>query len=397
MAGLIVLGFAYVLSQFFRVFLAVLTPDLTLQLGVTKADLALASGVWFATFALMQFAVGVGLDRYGPRRTAALLFGFAGAGGVFAFAAAQSPLMIIVAMGLIGIGCAPVLMASLYLIARRFDAARFALWTSAFIGIGSIGNIIAAAPLACANAVFGWRSVLIGLGVVTALVAIAIWVFVRDPKEVGAAQTGSGLSGYLALLRIPVLWFIFPIMLVSYAATVGIRGLWAGPLLADVYGADAALIGRVTFFMALAMAIGSFAYGPLDTVFNTRKWVAFSGAALGAVAMAVMAFNPSSGIVTVTVLLVVIGLCGVGYGVIMAHAKAFFPPELTGRGVTLLNFFSIGGVAVLQMATGAVVTTYHDPANPVIAYQALFGFYAVVIAVALAVYAFSRDAKPAAK
>ena len=66
MAGIAALAVAYVLSQFYRSFLAVLTPALTAELGATKADLSLASGVYFLTFALAQFPIGVSLDRFGP-------------------------------------------------------------------------------------------------------------------------------------------------------------------------------------------------------------------------------------------------------------------------------------------------------------------------------------------
>ena len=80
-AGIITLMLGYVLSQFYRAFLAVLTPVLETDLGATKADLATASGAWFLAFALMQLPVGEALDRIGPRRTAAvaLLVGAVGA------------------------------------------------------------------------------------------------------------------------------------------------------------------------------------------------------------------------------------------------------------------------------------------------------------------------------
>ena len=47
MAGIAALAIAYVLSQFYRSFLAVLTPALTAELGATKAQLSLASGAFF--------------------------------------------------------------------------------------------------------------------------------------------------------------------------------------------------------------------------------------------------------------------------------------------------------------------------------------------------------------
>ena len=65
-AGLILLCLAYVLSQFFRAFLAVLSGPLAQDIGTTPDDLANASGLWFITFAVMQLPVGWALDRIGP-------------------------------------------------------------------------------------------------------------------------------------------------------------------------------------------------------------------------------------------------------------------------------------------------------------------------------------------
>ncbi len=395
MAGLMVLCAAYVLSQFFRAFLAVLTPDLNAQLGATSGDLAFASGIWFALFALMQFPVGASLDRFGPRRTASIMLGVFGAGGVLLFAFAQTPQMIIAAMGLIGIGCAPVLMASLYIFARTFDPARFAFLTSFFIAIGNLGNIASAAPLSMAVEMFSWRVVLGFFAIVTALVAVLIYAVVRDPAPQKQSTGKNGLSGYLTLFAIPALWLIFPAMLVNYSAAAGIRGLWAGPMLADIHGADASLIGWVTLAMAFAMALGSLAYGPLDTFFNSRKWVASGGMAIGTFAMVAVAFNPAMSVGILTVLFVVIGLTGVGYGVLMAHAKAYFPSDMIGRGVTRLNFFSIGGAGLMQFLTGRLVTSYDTGGDAVITYSVLMWFYAGIFSLALAIYLFSRDARPA--
>ena len=102
MAGIAALAFGYVLSQFYRSFLAVLTPALAVDLGMTKAELSVASAAWFVTFALSQFAIGVSLDSFGPRRTASLLLAGGGALGAFVFSAATAPWMVIAGMALIG-------------------------------------------------------------------------------------------------------------------------------------------------------------------------------------------------------------------------------------------------------------------------------------------------------
>ncbi|TKT76707.1 MFS transporter [Aquamicrobium sp. LC103] len=394
MAGLAALAIGYVLSQFYRSFLAVLTPSLTSELGMSNAELSAASGVWFASFAAMQFVVGVSLDRYGPKRTAAVILAFGGGGGALLFAAAGAPWTVTVAMALIGIGCSPVLMASVYIFAHTYRPAQLAILTSCLVGFGTAGNVIGAAPLAAAAEAFGWRTVMAGLGVFTLLTAFAILAFVRDPAKLEHGGAGSGFAGYLELFRLKVLWPILPLIALCYAPAAGIRGLWAGPYLSDVHGADALLIGQVTFFMALAMVVGSFAYGPLDTIFGTRKWVAVIGNALGVVALVFLALNPMSTIVTTTVVLALIGITGGSYGLLMAHGRAFLPAHLTGRGVTLLNFFSIGGVGLMQFATGGVFEATAPAGEPLAGYTALFWFYAAMLALTVLVYLLARDARP---
>jgi sugar phosphate permease len=395
MAGIAALAIGYVLSQFYRSFMAVLTPALTTEIGMSKAELSAASGAWFIAFALAQFAVGVSLDRFGPRRTASLMLA-AGAGlGAFLFALATSPWMIIAAMALIGIGCAPVLMGSLFIFARSYSPARFAVLASWMVAFGTAGNVIGASPLASAAEAFGWRPVMAGLGVFTLLTALAVALLVRDPAEPGGSSgPSSGFAGYRELLRLRVLWPIIPLTMLNYAPTSGIRGLWAGPYLADVYGADAIVIGQVTLFMALAMVAGSFLYGPLDTIFRTRKWVAAGGNAMSLLALVYLTLVPVPGIVGTTVLFVIVGLCGSSYGLLMAHARAFVPAHLTGRGVTLMNFFAIGGVGAMQFATGGVVTAASVPGSPGSGYAALFGFYVLTLGASLLVYLLARDAKP---
>ena len=395
MAGIAALAIGYVLSQFYRSFLAVLTPALSTEIGATNAQLSFASGAWFVSFALAQFAIGVSLDRYGPRRTASLLLALGGGGGAFLFALATAPWMVTAAMALIGIGCAPVLMASVFIFARAYSPARLAILTSWLIAFGSAGNVIGASPLAAAAEAFGWREVIAGLGVFTLMTALAVFFLVRDPERLDQGGEGSsGFAGYRELIRLRYLWPLIPITALNYAPAAGIRGLWAGPYLADVYAADAIVIGQVTLFMALAMVAGSFIYGPLDTLLRTRKWVAVVGNALGVLAVGFLALQPMPGVAAATLVFVLIGLCGGSYGLLMAHARAFLPAHLTGRGVTLMNFFSIGGVGVMQFATGAIFDASAVPDRPEAAYGVLFAFYAVMLAAAVLVYLLSRDMKP---
>ena len=383
--GLICLLLGYVLSQFYRAFLAVLAPTLAIDIGATPQDLAFASGLWFLTFALMQIPVGVLLDRAGPRQTAATLLAIGGGGGAAIFALASTPGHVAIAMALIGVGCSPVLMATYYIFARVYPVAVFATLAGVSIGIGSLGNIAGSAPLAWAVQAFGWRETMAGMSVVTLLVAALIWLTVQDPARLETTQRGSVLD----LLKIRALWPVFAVMFVCYGPAASLRGLWVGPYAADVFGADALTIGNVTLVMGLAMVAGNFAYGPLDRLFGTRKWVIFGGNAVGALALLALWGVTDRGLWLSAALLALIGFAGSSFPMVVAHARAFFPAHLTGRGVTLVNLFGIGGAGLLQFTTGPLFRVAETTtANP---YGVLFLAFALLTLAGLAVYAFAQD------
>lgn len=385
-AGLVWLCLAYVLSQFFRAFLAVLTEVLGHDLGAAPEALATASGMWFLSFAAMQIPVGWALDRVGPRRTASLLLLLGGGGGAAVFALAATPAHISVAMFLIGIGCSPVLMASYYIFAREYPPARFATLAALMLGVGSVGNLVASYPTALAAELIGWRGTLGGLAALSALVAAGILASVRDPERAESNVRGSVLD----ILRMPVMWLILPMMMVSYAPSGTIRGLWIGPYLADVFHWNTGQIGQATLAMGVAMIAGTFCYGPLDRLLGTRKWPIAAGGVGTAAALATMVLWIDGNAVTAVALMAAVGFLGGYFPVIIAHGRAFFPTHLVGRGVTLMNLFGIGGVSLIQFATGRLHGSLSD-AVPSAPYAAIFGFLGVATAIGTVLYFFSRD------
>ncbi len=383
--GIAALILAYVLSQFYRAFLAVMTPVLKADLGISAADLASASGWWFLAFAAMQIPIGSALDRIGPRLTTGLLMAV-GAGGALLFSQATGALHLKLAMALIGIGCAPVLMASYFIFARQFSPAVFGTLAGLTIGIGSLGNVASALPLSAAVEAFGWRETMLGLAAITGAVALVILALVRDPPRLTSARNGSLMD----LLRIPAIWPILAMMVVCYTPIAGLRGLWVGPYFADVHGADPLEIGRVGLWIGLAMVAGNFAYGPMDRWLGTRKWVIFGGNAVTLACLTGLWWFAAAPPATATTLLVSAGFFGASFPMVIAHGRAFFPPHLMGRGVTLLNLFGIAPIGIAQIVTGRIhaATEATTPAAP---FQAVFLFFAVTTAIGLAVYLLSQD------
>ena len=384
--GIACLVAAYVLSQFYRAFLAVLAPVLKTDLGATAEDLATASGIWFLAFAAAQLPVGWALDRVGPRLTAVALLACGGAGGAAVFAMAQTPGAIMLAMALIGVGCAPVLMAAYYIFARQFPPAVFATLASVTVGIGSLGNIAGSLPLARAVDLFGWRETLWAMAAITLAVAALILILTRDPARLAGGAKGSLLD----LLRLPALWPVFVMMAVCYLAAGALRGLWVGPYYADVFGADTQAVGRAALVMGLAMVAGNFAYGPLDRMFRTRKWVIFWGNLISALCLIALGLWPAAGGWITLGLLSAVGFFGATFAMVIAHGRAFIPPHLVGRGVTLLNLFGIGTVGIAQFLSGRLHAAI-PPDPPAAPYAGLFLAFGLTILVGCLIYLRAED------
>ncbi|WBU56907.1 MFS transporter [Paracoccus sediminicola] len=381
-AGIWVLILGYTLSQFYRAFMAVLSPVLRTELGASPGDLAVSSGIWFFCFAAMQIPVGGWLDRFGPRRTASSLM-LVAALGASVFALAQAPWHLHVAMGLIGIGCSPALMSAYFIFARNFSAREFGTLAGAFVAVGSLGNILSASPMEAFATAVGWRVATWTLVGISLAVAVSEFAMVRDPDRLDDSHPEGRLGD---LFRLRALWFILPLFSVNYAASAAIRGLWAGPYLQEVYAVDSSMIGYATLLMGLAMIVGNSLAGPLvGLVGSVRRTILMGTAATVLVIAALWQLTDVSLAVSVA-LLTLVGLSGASYVLLIAHGRAFLPAHLVGRGVTFLNMFSIGGTGLLQFASRPVYQWSSATHPPSEAYSILFLFFTVPLALGLLLY-----------
>lgn len=344
---------AYFLSIFYRSFLSVIAGPVMTDLVIGPRELGLLGAAWFFAFALSQFPIGWALDRLGPRRTvtAAMAIGSLGA---FLFAQATGAFTGTLAMALIGIGCSPIFMASLFLFARTAEPSRFAFLTSVFIGLGSLGNLVGAAPLAIAAAHYGWRPSMLVMAGCFLLATILAGLLIRDPPRAeNASGKAEGLvAGLASILKLRPLWLLAPITLTGYGILATARGLWVAPFMIDVHGLDAVAAGHAATAMALTMVAGAFIYGGLEKWLRQAKPLVLWGTVGTAAAFALLAATGAYSAIAATVLFALIGAVGFTYAILMAHARLFFPAHLIGRGMTAVNFLFIAGAAVAQSGSG---------------------------------------------
>jgi hypothetical protein len=92
------------------------------------------------------------------------------------------------------------------------------------------------------------------------------------------------------------------------------------------------------------------------------------------------------------VLFTAIGFVGASYPVMMAHGQMVLPSHLTGRGITLLNLFGIGGVGLMQFLTSAMARAAGpEAASAPGFYQGLFLLFGLSLLAGSAIYLFSAE------
>ncbi|MFN3891573.1 MAG: MFS transporter [Beijerinckiaceae bacterium] len=398
-----VLATIYMISQFFRNSIGVIGPDLAREFDLDARALSLLASIFFLSFALVQIPLGMAIDRFGPRTvilsTAAVVI----AGSIY-FALARSYADLVAARLIIGLGCSSFLMAPLAIYATRFRPERFSSIVGVHVAGGNIGSLAATAPLAIAAATIGWRGAFGGVAVLACLATALVFFLVREGAEAKAQRAerresaADLLRGVAQAGRTPGFARIFLLQLASYPAFAAILGLWSGPWLADVYGMGVEERGQVLLVVVLAQIAGLFAWGSADRLFSSYKVPVI----IGSVCCITVLALPTAAPLPRAAVLYWAAAFGFVFGfspLLTAHGKSLFPGRLIGRGLSLMNIASIGGVFVQQILTGALIGLFPygvvDGARvyPAEAYRLVFAFLAVQLAVVMLVYLRAPDGR----
>ena len=222
---------AYFLSYFLRSTNAVIAEDLVRDLSFSAAQLGLMTSLFFAAFAAAQLPIGSLLDRYGARwvTPAVMLFAVL---GCLLFGLGESFVALAAGRALIGLGVAGILMGALKSFSGWFAPERFALISSLYLSLGSLGALSAATPLALLSGRFGWRSVFFGGAVVILLSALLIVALGRDAPEAVSKTNQQG--GFTDIFRNLRFWRVACLNFALVGSLFAYQSLWAGPFLSDV-------------------------------------------------------------------------------------------------------------------------------------------------------------------
>lgn len=346
------------INQASRTVMAIIGPVLAVEFSLSASELGLLAACMFASYAVAQLPVGIALDMLGPRRVQAA-FSLVAAAGFTVFALSDGLPGFALARVILGVGVSAGLIAILKANTQWFAPAQVAGMTGIAMAVGAMGSVLTTAPVEAALPMLGWRGVFWLLAGLSVVVAVWIFVSVRDkPARAARRALKAELAVMGAILGSRRFWCYGPAVAMLSILNFTYLGLWAGPWLRDVAGYDGPARANTLLLYTLAMLAGSLTIGQVASRVQARGYPAMLVPALctaGLVAAEIgLALQPT-GATAVTVLWVAFAFFASGGPSGYVAVGQMFPPEQMGRVSTAINTLTLSGAFLLQSAIGAIL------------------------------------------
>lgn len=364
----LVLAFAYMMVFFHRMAPAVVADDLMRSFGTSGAALGSLAAMYFYIYTVMQIPAGVLADTLGARLTVSMGNLLAGGGSIL-FGVADSFWQASCGRALVGLGVSVVFVGLFKSNSVWFSERNYGVISGLTLLLGNVGAIASAGPLAALLGICSWRTIFVVLGYVTVALAVLTLLLVRNrPEDKGFPSVREmegrpnhrprdqhwwpDLKGVVATRAV---WPIFWVNMGMVGTMLAFVGLWAIPMLRDLYGLDRSAAAAYTTVSLAGFALGSMFAGWLSDRIGRRKPVILAGTIFYVLAcLSLVTLSLESRFVGL-LFFALLGLgCG-GFIVTFASAKEVVPPALAGMAVGLVNTGLFLGAAVMQPLFGWVM------------------------------------------
>jgi sugar phosphate permease len=355
----------YLLGFFFRVTPGVLNAELMRDFGLSAAMLGNMAAFYYYTYAAMQVPTGVANDRFGPKALIVIGALSTGMGGVM-FALAPGFGVAAAGRALMGFGHGMAWVSMLTLAAAWFAPKHFGLMSGLSLAVGTLGAVLAQAPLRIAADAFGWRQVMLIAGAMGVVLSVLAWIIIkRSPLERGyqsyapvqhrAPTTGEVLKGLIEVWRYRNTVFLFAVPGGICGVLLTFTTLWGTPFLSQHHDLSTQQASYLIAGMLVAFSVGGVLFGKLSDHWQQRKSPMLLGCAAMLPGFGVLAYQPGLPLGVIATLLVIAAFGSGSMVVGFAFAKESVPARLAGTATGVHNMGVMMGTLIQLPLVGAML------------------------------------------
>ena len=350
---------SFVLFQFFlQLSSGEMIANLMQSFSLTAFGGGLLASSYYYVYVLLQAPAGLLVDRFGPRLLMSL-GAVAVSVGCYIFAHAHGLFIALLGRLLMGGGAAFAFVGCLNLIRRWFCPKRFGFMTAMAETVGMLGSISGGLLLAKSLQVYDWRQCLGFSAVIGALLAMLLWILVRDRAHGELSDPARPLRDFIpgarALLVKPQTWLNGVYSGLVFAVITVFIALWGIPFLQQAHHLSLFSATAVCDTAFIGVAIGCPLLGYLDTRFSRRYLMMFLGPLMAAIILLILIFWVSLPIVMCYGLMLLLGIAVSTYMLTFIIANEISTLQTQATSIGFVNALSVGTAPLLQPFIGRLL------------------------------------------
>lgn len=383
-----ILTFSFVLVLFLRMSTAVISDNMSKELGFNSVQISNIVSMALYAYAFMQIPSGLLIDKYGPRKIASIGIITSGIGSIL-FGFIQTPILAYISRIMVGAGGSVILLSIFKIQGSWFKKDEFASATAKFSFIGNLGSVLATFPLVFLNELIGWRNSFILIGTLTVISGISIYLIVRNtPADLGfeiinydedePEEKINILEGLASVLKNRSTWYNSTIMFSLVGISTAFTSLWGISYLMDIYGVSKSIAAFIVSFFAYGFVFGSII---MDFLFRKVKTSNFKIIKVGATInliiwiFIILICDVKPPIIILPVAFFIIG------SINMSHLQAFNDvkyknkQQYSGLSTSIVNTSEFVGSGLINLLIGFVILSNNS--NMINGYK--YGFMIFIV------------------
>ncbi|MCH9633253.1 MAG: hypothetical protein S4CHLAM6_16060 [Chlamydiae bacterium] len=337
---------------------SVMAFELMDSFRLDAAGLGVIAGVYFYSYSLMQLPAGLMFDRLGARTIIPLAI-LGCAIGAYFFGNTETAFWAAVGRFLMGLGSAFAFTGVLVVAALWFRPHRFALLVGLAQLFAALGAMGGAYPVAVLLELTDWRTIIVGLSIIGAILAVLAWLIIRDhPKKKVASDVFHSpriKDSLRSVFSNPQSWWIGLYAFASWAPMALFAALWGAPFLKVRFAVSNQLAASSLSFVWLGLAVTSPIIGWLSDKIGKRGILMFICSIVGILSSLIVIYIPNLSFWTSYIWMFLMGSASAGQILSFAVIKDINSPTGIATAIGFNNMAVVLGGAVFQPLVGLIL------------------------------------------